>query len=194
MVIIIITGLVNVQQATRNLCNSKAGFMSSSSNLFLLHHLASIYRCVQVSEYVFFRAAPKGIIFAFPRMCNEWVISRFKIGSSAPVFSHIFLKVLRKTMRRPSQDYCRAKIQTQNIAGLLISFAASFVKNNGGDLHLHFSNILSPSMRLTLPPADAHKLINTLCTVFALKLTDLKRHTSLQREKLIMQHLLVFAG
>jgi hypothetical protein len=87
------------------------------------------------------------------------LVFSFNTGSSAPVFSHIFLEVLRKTMRRPNQDYCRAKIQTQNIAGLLISFAARFVKNNDGNLHLHFSNILSRSMRLTLPPAHAHKLI-----------------------------------
>jgi len=82
-------------------------------------------------------------------------------------------------MRRPRQDFCRAKIQPQNIVGLLISFAATFFKNNGVDLYLHFPNILSQSMRLTLPPAHAHKLINTLCTVFALKLTDLKRYMSL---------------
>jgi len=99
------------------------------------------------------------------------MFSHFKIGSSALIFSHIFLEVLRKTIRRPSEDYCRARIQAQNTAGLLISFAATFVKNTGGDLYLHFLNILSQSMRVTLPPTRAHKLINTLCTMFTLKLT-----------------------
>jgi hypothetical protein len=45
--------------------------------------------------------------------------------------------VLRKTIRRSRQDYCHAKIQTQNIAGMLISFDSNLFKNNGIVLYLH---------------------------------------------------------
>lgn len=154
--------------------------MSSSWNLFSISQSCrSLPLCLGLRICIFFFdcvvcAAPKAIIFTFPTMCNEGMVSHFTIGSSAPMFSHIFLEVLRKAMRRPSQDpnpkhSWNANLIWQQPSSKTVLVIFTYIP----------PSILSQSMRVTSPPTHAHRLINTLRTLLAVKLTDLKGHTSL---------------
>lgn len=130
---------------------------------------------------VLFVQLGRGLFLPWQGYVTKGWSPNFEVGRSALIFSHIFLEVLRKTIPRSRQDYCRAKIQTQNIAGMLISFDSNLLKNNGCVLNLHipqypFTKYAANVTSSTRTQIDKHFMYSTL---FALKLTDLKRHTSL---------------